>query len=293
VTGRGGSPRRGRSAPRRRPRHGLEARPGAREFRREFLFPPFQFAGEAREFRRGGGENSESRGPGSGGGSDAQRPGPAAGSGAEQPGRGRVPRIGTKKNPFAIKSENMAVEATDGIHLSARPTRRQMDAPQSTRSSIKLTSRSTPTTSMQASSAHNAVARADVETLNQLLKDIDTLQCTTAVSRMSRANEAEARDTSLVTVLALTFLICFVQAGWTLLHTAAQHDHDLIGEILLDRGISVNASGLVGESPLHVCAMFGSTRMAELLLSCNADPAQVTGQTHTAQSRPSRIFLTC
>ncbi len=82
----------------------------------------------------------------------------------------------------------------------------------------------------------------------------------------------------------LIYLLAFyVQAGWTLLHTAAQHDHDLIGEILLERGISVNASGLVGESPLHVCAMFGSRRMAELLLSCDADPAQVSTSDHTAR----------
>ncbi len=190
--------------------------------------------------------------------------------------------------PAPAGRAKMAVDAnaTDGIQLSARPTRRQMDAPQSTRSYSKLSSRSTPTISMQASSAHNAVARADIETLNQLLKDLDTLRCTTAVSKTLRAFDSKfcisscwQRQKNPCLCFLINTLIP-VQAGWTLLHTAAQHDHDIIGEILLERGISVNASGLVGESPLHVCAMFGSKRMAELLLSCDADPAQVRTGPH-------------
>ncbi len=128
---------------------------------------------------------------------------------------------------------------------------------------------------MQASSAHNAVARADVDTLNQLLKDLDILQCTTAVSENDQSLELRSLLPCLAPKLPCSDQLRGLQAGWTLLHTAAQHDHDLIGEILLERGIAVNASGLVGESPLHVCAMFGSKRMAELLLSCDADPAQV------------------
>ena len=116
---------------------------------------------------------------------------------------------------------------------------------------------------MKASSAHNAVSRADVDTLSTLLEDADTLDCLTAVIVSSFPFPRKISN------------YFTAQAGWTLLHTAAQHDHDTIGEILLAKGMSVNASGMVGESPLHVCAMFGSKRMAELLLNYNADPEQV------------------
>jgi hypothetical protein len=77
----------------------------------------------------------------------------------------------------------MGAEAIDGIHLSARPTRRQIDEPEGTSVCTKLSSRSAPTQmNMKASSAHNAVARADVETLNSLLEDPETLSCLNTVS---------------------------------------------------------------------------------------------------------------
>jgi hypothetical protein len=70
-----------------------------------------------------------------------------------------------------------------------------MDAPQSTRSYSKLSSRSTPTISMRASSAHNAVARADIETSNNVpssMRSRSLLQtkATTSYVRLTGGNSS-------------------------------------------------------------------------------------------------------
>ena len=173
---------------------------------------------------------------------------------------------------FGPKSK-MGADSNDGIHLSARPTRRQIEQSEVASVHTKLSSRSAPTQmTMKSSSAHNAVARADLDTLNKLLEDTETLHCLNTVSihyalKMSLGSGA-------ILVRESRPLPCW-QAGWSLLHTAAQYDHENVGEILYGKGLSVNVCGMVGESPLHVCAMFGSKRMADLLLDYKADPGQV------------------
>lgn len=47
-----------------------------------------------------------------------------------------------------------------------------------------------------------------------------------------------------------------------------------MGELLIDMGMAINSVGVMGDSPLHVCAIFGSKRMTDLLLFHKASPIQ-------------------
>eukprot|EP00802_Teleaulax_amphioxeia_P001459 Tamp_01461.p1 GENE.Tamp_01461~~Tamp_01461.p1 ORF type:complete len:504 (-),score=123.96 Tamp_01461:888-2399(-) len=96
--------------------------------------------------------------------------------------------------------------------------------------------------SMKAQSVHNAASRGDIQTLMQLIEEREVLLSKTA-------------------------------AGWTLLHTIAQHDHDKVACLFQDRyQLDPNAKASMKETPLHVCAIYGSSKVCDWLLSQGGEP---------------------
>jgi len=95
---------------------------------------------------------------------------------------------------------------------------------------------------MKAQSVHNAASRGDIQTLMQLIEEREVLLSKTA-------------------------------AGWTLLHTIAQHDHDKVACLFQDRyQLDPNAKASMKETPLHVCAIYGSSKVCDWLLSQGGEP---------------------
>jgi cytohesin len=98
--------------------------------------------------------------------------------------------------------------------------------------------------SMKAQSVHNAASRGDIQTLLELIEEREVRLATTA-------------------------------AGWTLLHTIAQHDHDKVA-CLFDKagrfGLDPNAKASMDETPLHVCAIYGSSKVCDWLLNQGGEP---------------------
>ena len=91
--------------------------------------------------------------------------------------------------------------------------------------------------SMKAQSVHNAAARGDIATLMELIADKAVLRARTA-------------------------------AGWTLLHTIGQHDHNKVACVFVgDSELDPNAEGNLKETALHVCAIYGSPKVCSWLLS--------------------------
>ena len=102
--------------------------------------------------------------------------------------------------------------------------------------------------SMKAQSVHNAAARGDIPTMQELIVDKQVLQARTA-------------------------------AGWSLLHTISQHDHDKVAGVFVgEKELDPNAEGDLKETPLHVCAIYGSPKVCAWLLSHERE----TGRFHPA-----------
>ena len=93
---------------------------------------------------------------------------------------------------------------------------------------------------MKAQSVHNAAARGDIPILQELIAEKNVLEARSA-------------------------------AGWTLLHTIAQHDNDKVGCVFVgENELNPNATALMNETPLHVCGIYGSPKVCSWLLSIGA-----------------------
>lgn len=62
------------------------------------------------------------------------------------------------------------------------------------------------------------------------------------------------------------------QAGWTLLHVAAQGNQPAIIEYLVENGLKIEARDGLGNTPLHHAASRGSLEAAKTLVRLGADP---------------------
>ena len=72
------------------------------------------------------------------------------------------------------------------------------------------------------------------------------------------------------------------QEGLTALHMAAVKGHNKVAELLIAKGANVNTSGrLIGTTPLDSAALLGHKEMVELLIDSGADinPQIITGET--------------
>jgi len=59
--------------------------------------------------------------------------------------------------------------------------------------------------------------------------------------------------------------------GRTPLHRAAEYGHKEIAELLIDNGADVNAKNSVGQTPLHYAARWVHKEIVELLIAAGAD----------------------
>ena len=95
---------------------------------------------------------------------------------------------------------------------------------------------------MKAQSVHNAATRGDIAMLLELISEQKVLDARTV-------------------------------DGWSLLHTIARWDLDKVACVFVGNNtLDPNAPALMHETPLHVCAIYGSPKVAAWLLSIGANP---------------------